>query len=423
MKILHVLVFPLWGSGSGTYARKLAQNLAHEGHEVAIVAPEERELKGVKIYPVKMPLHAAFTMHPEWPDAKRYSDLSDVEISDLYIAFLSSIIDAVEDFKPDVIHVHHSSILTWIASYIKGIYAINYIVSEHGTSVMAASIDSRYFALTRDALQRAEYVIPVSGDTKRWFLKVFGRKFDWKTRIITGGIDLKTYPKNGPITAIEKKYQLKNKKVVLFSGKLTKIKGVEYLIKAAPKIHGHIFIMGDGEERKNLEALAKKHNITNVHFLGYFDKSQTDELKMFYRRADVVVFPSVWDEPLGLVALEAMASSTPVVASNKGGIPLAVKNGYNGFLVRARSSSQIAEAVNKILDNPELQAKFGENARKTAEEKFSWRLIAESFVKLYQDAHKKAQASRLNRKLKRQQEKRLLDDEKRELLNHTIELP
>src|SRR3989344_1948394 len=368
-----------------------------------------------------MPFHAAFTMHPEWPDTKRFTDLTEHEISEFYVEYLRSVMKAVDDFKPDVIHVHHASLLSWVASLLKSIYGISYVVSVHGTCLMAATIDLRYVSQTRLALERAEFIVPVSGDTRRWMFKIFGRRLNWKTKVITGGIDLKTYSKSGPVTLIEGKYGLKGKRVVLFSGKLTKIKGVDYLIKAAPKIKAEIYIMGDGEERQNLEKLAEDMELKNVHFLGYFDKERDAELKMFYRRADVAVFPSVWDEPLGLVILEAMASSTPVVASKKGGIPLAVKNGQNGFLVRARSSKQIAEAVNKILNNSELRARFAENARRTAEEKFSWKLIAGQFVKLYEIANQKSLSSRQVRKLRRQQEKRKLEEQKSELQSHSVE--
>lgn len=425
MKILQLLVFPLWGSGSGTYARKLSENLVNLGHDVAIIAPEHRELDGVKIFPIELPIKAAFTMHPEWPDSKRFSDLTDHEISEYYLAWLKRIVEVVEEYKPDVIHVHHASLLAWIASYIKSIYGINYLVSVHGTCVMNASIDLRYVSQTRLALERAEFIVPVSGDTRTWMLKIFGRRFNWKSRVITGGIDLQVFPKSIDTKALEAKYHLKDKRVVLFSGKLTKIKGVDYLIKAAPKIKGEIYIAGDGEERKNLEALAKQVGAKNVTFLGYFDKAEAETLRQLYARADVAVFPSVWDEPLGLVILEAMAASTPVVASRRGGIPLAVKNGVNGFLVRARSSKEIADAVNKILDNPALHKTMGENARKIAEEKFSWKLIAHNFVKLYDVAATKAESSRTTRRLRRQQQKRelaRLDEEKKHLRTHNVEL-
>jgi glycogen(starch) synthase len=425
MKILQLLVFPLWGSGSGTYARKLSENLVKLGNDVAILAPETRELEGVKIFNIDLPIKAAFTMHPEWPDCKRFADLTDHEMSEYYMTWLKRIVEVVEEYKPDVIHVHHASMLAWIASYIKSIYGINYIISVHGTCVMNASIDLRYVSQTRIALERSEFIVPVSGDTRNWMLKVFGRRFAWKSRVITGGIDIKVFPKNIEIKSLEEKYDMKSKNVVLFSGKLTKIKGVDYLIKAAPQINGHIYIAGDGEERKNLEALVEKMGITNVTFLGYFDKADASTLRELYARANVAVFPSVWDEPLGLVILESMAASTPVVASRKGGIPLAVKNGVNGFLVRARSSKEIAAAVNKILESPTLQKTMGEAARKIAEEKFSWKLIGQSFVKLYDVASNKAESSRANRRLRRQQQARQaaqIVEEKKHLRTHNVDL-
>lgn len=421
MKILQTLVFPLWGSGSGTYARKLSEYLATLGHEVAIIAPETRKVKGVKLYPLEMPFHAAFTMHPEWPDAKRYADLTEEEICRLYLVYFRAVVQAVEDFKPDVIHVHHCSIFAWVASFLKSIYGINYLVSAHGTGIMTASIDSRYTVQTKIALGRAEFLVPVSGDTKRWMLRVFDRRLDWRTRVITGGIDLKDFSEKGSFKKIEDKYHLKDKRVVIFTGKLTKIKGVDYLIKAAPKIKGDIYIIGDGEERPALEELKDKLKAENVHFLGYFSDDQAEEMQMFYRRAEVAVFPSVWDEPLGLVILEAMACSTPVVASKRGGIPLAVKNGQNGFLVRARSPKQIAEAVNKILNNPELRNKLAEGARRIVEERFDWLKIARQFEKLYEETSKRAKASRQARKMQREQETRRLDEQKRkELLSHRV---
>ncbi|MEK7450321.1 MAG: glycosyltransferase family 4 protein, partial [Patescibacteria group bacterium] len=98
---------------------------------------------------------------------------------------------------------------------------------------------------------------------------------------------------------------------------------------------------------------------------------------------------SVWDEPLGLVILEAMSCQTPVVVTRKGGIPLAVKEGYNGFFVRPRNSSEIVEKVNKLLDNHSLRLKMGQNARKSVEEKFSWELIGRKFEYLYEMYGKK----------------------------------
>ena len=391
MKILMPLIFPLWGSGSGTYVRKLAEKLAEKGHDVMVVAPEKRKVKGVKIYNVNMPFYAAYTGHPEWPDCKLYAKMPAAEFTQIYQAYFDAIIDAVKKFKPEIIHINHVSFLLWIANYIKMLYGIDYVVTEHGTGTMNASIDRRYIGLTRDALNRADWIIAVSGDTKKWMLRVFGRKYASKTKVITGGVDARAYPKKIDFSQINKEYKLDNKKIVLFSGKLTDKKGVKYLIDAAPKINAEIFIIGDGPEKSNLEAQTKKLKLKNVHFLGYFGNNEKDKLVQFYHRADVFVAPSIWDEPLGLVILEAMSCKTAIVASRKGGIPLAVKNNYNGFLVRARSSKAIEEAVNKILKNHSLRDKFRENSRKLVEERFTWDIIADRIAELYKSAQEKNQ--------------------------------
>ena len=171
-------------------------------------------------------------------------------------------------------------------------------------------------------------------------------------------------------------------------GKLTPQKGIYYLVKAAKKIKGHIYIIGEGPEKRNLENLKYKEHLKNVHFLGYIEKEEEREIKEFYYRADVFVAPSVWDEPLGLVILEAMAAKTPVVATRKGGIPLAIRNGVNGLFVRPRNSTQIAEAVNKLLENEELRKKMGENAREIVEKRFTWKIIAKKYKRIYRKFYK-----------------------------------
>jgi glycosyltransferase involved in cell wall biosynthesis len=233
-------------------------------------------------------------------------------------------------------------------------------------------------------LRGASQITTVSGDTRAWFSNLFGDEFSKKLRTIPGGIDIDLFPKKFSTKEIEKKYKLEGKKIVLFAGRLTPQKGVKYLVLAAKKILGEVFIIGDGPERKALIELAKKLKIKNIHFLGYFGRKRTREFKQFYYAADVFVAPSVWQEPLGLVILEAMACQTPVVVTRKGGIPLAVKEKVNGFFVRPRNANDIAEKVNKILTNEKLAKKLGENARKIVKEKFTWGKIAKRFKYIYQ---------------------------------------
>lgn len=388
-KVLFLQCFPLWGSGSGTYTRELASEISKvKNIKTAVVCPEGKErVAGLKIYPLDLPFPVAFTGHPDWPVAKLYKELSPKEITDVFKFFLASVVRAVDDFQPDLIHVQHISLLLWAANFIKSLYGINFIVTAHGTGVLAASENKAYIGPSQDALKRVKKIVAVSGDTKDWLLDIFGKEFAHKTRIIPGGIHVENFPPEKDTRAINKKYKLKDKKVILFSGKLTPQKGVYYLVKAAKDIKGDIYIIGDGPEKKNLEDFKYKFSLDNVHFLGYMGGDRKKELEDFYYRADVFVTPSVWDEPLGLVILEAMICKTPVIATRKGGIPLAVKNGINGLLIRPRSSRQIAEACNKLLENEDLRKKLGEAARKTVEEKFTWKKIAKKYISIYQKAY------------------------------------
>mgnify|MGYP000164956254 CR=1 FL=1 len=388
-RILFLQCFPLWGCGSGTYTRELAIEINKEKNsKVAIVCPEKKRIPGIEIYPLELPFPVAFTGHPEWPVCRLYKDLSSKEIADLYSSFLKSVIRAVEDFCPNILHVQHISLLLWTANFIKALYGVNYVVTGHGTGIFCAEENKKYIPLSLDSLRQAKKIVLVSNDTKEKFLKIFGQEFREKTKIIPGGIQLEDYPLQKDTKTIDKKYKLENKKVVFFAGKLTKKKGIEYLIKAAGKIKGDIYIAGDGPERKNLEDLTYKLSLNNVHFLGYMGDKKEEEYREFHYRADVFVAPSVWDEPLGLVILEALASKTPVIATRKGGIPLAIKNGVNGFLIRPRNSSQIIEAVNKLLENDELRKKMGENAREIVEKKFTWKRIAKKYQRIYRNFSK-----------------------------------
>lgn len=406
IRVLILLKFPLYGGGSGAFTRRLASKLVETGkYEVAIAAPDNRQIPGIKTYTIKPAFKAVFESHPEWRRAAKYSELTSSEFTRQYMAFMKGIMAAVEDFRPDVIHVNHAHFLTWLASFIKSVFGITFIVSVHGTDIYNTTIDRRYLVLLRQAVERAEQIVAVSPHTKKWFLKVCGKKLTKKTRVITHAIDAENYTEKLENFTINDRYKLHGKRLVLFVGRLTKEKGVEYLIKAAKHIHGEIFIIGDGERKDYLVNYAKLIQAKNVHFLGYFGKKNSDYLKEFYHCANVLVLPSIVDESLGLVVLEAMAARTPVVASNKGGIPLVIKDGYNGLLIRACSSKAISESVNSILDNEKLAKKMGENAYKTVIEKFDWNVVVPQFESVY------VKASNMTHKLQANLKKSIFDRE------------
>ena len=384
LKILFLHHFPLWGCGSGTFVRNLAIRLSGK-QEIAIACPETRTVEGVKLYPIKLPFFASFTGHPEHPNSKLYAELSPGEITQLYRAFLHYAVDAVENFRPHIIHANHAGVLTWAARYLYAIYGIPYLVTIHGTDLHNIDLDRRYWHLSRDAVKAARQITCVSGDTRAWFYRIFGGedKLRAKIRTIPAGINLADYDRTLSTDDLDAKYKLTGRPVVMFAGKLTPYKGVRYLVKAARWINGEVVIIGDGPELHTLTDLARDLKISNVRFLGHFGKKDDLWLHKFYQRADVFVAPSVWDEPLGMVILEAMAYGTPVVVTRKGGIPLAVKDGVNGRFIKPRNSHDIADKVNALLADPARRRQLGEQARQVVEEKFTWDKIAEKFLQIY----------------------------------------
>jgi len=384
MKVLYLYMFPLWGNGSGTWLRKLTYSLKEnypEDFKAAIVAPDSRHLKQARIFRLKPPFVGVFVGNPELPLAKKYSKLSNQEHFQIFYYYLHRTAKAIEIFKPDLIHVFHTAFLPPVGRQLANFYKIPYLISTHGSDLYYFKEDPRWKSLVRDASYRAKYITANSNFTREWYLQMFGRDLAKKTRTIPGGVT-NNVDFDKDVSWIDKKLNFKYDKMVLFTGRLTVHKGVEYLIKAAKQIKAEIVIAGDGPEKKYLENLIAKNKLTNVHMVGYFS-SRLDTINDFYLRADVYVAPSVWNEPLGLVILEAMIHNTPVVVSRKGGVTTVVKDGYNGFLVRPKSANMIAQKVNLLLSDDKLREKMGERAYKTVIERFSWDKIATKFYNLY----------------------------------------
>ncbi len=157
---------------------------------------------------------------------------------------------------------------------------------------------------------------------------------------------------------------------ILYVGRLAEEKGVEYLISAMPQIlkkapSAKLTIIGDGENRSNLEDLVKVLRLNkSIKFLGWV---KNDQLEKYYKKTQIVVIPSICPEIFSLVGLEAMSVGRPVIASRVGGIPEWLEDGKNGYLVEKANKDQIADAAIRILSNNSLFEKISINARKTAE--------------------------------------------------------
>lgn len=381
---MYLYMFPLWGNGSGSYLRALSTKLAEKGHDVAIVAPDGRTLKGIKHYVVNPPQMGVFVGHPELPKAKKFEDMNGKELGAIYISYLETTISAVADFNPEVIHVFHTAFLPGIARVIKVLFGIKFIITTHGSDLSYLVKDRRFIGLINDANKVSRFITANSEFTKKWYLDIFGHQLRRKSSVIMGGVNLEDFKRDEEdIKIIDKKYSLTGEKVVLFTGRLTNHKGAIYLVRAAPFIKGKIIIAGDGPERKTIEEEIKNRKIENVIMAGYMSTDNHRFLHAFYERADVYIAPSVWSEPLGLTILEAMAAKKPVIATKKGGVLSIIKDKENGFLINSRNSKQMIELVNMLLEDSALRKRIGENAYKDVIENFTWDKIADQYENIY----------------------------------------
>ena len=196
--------------------------------------------------------------------------------------------------------------------------------------------------------------------------------------------------------------------LVFYVGRFDERKGIETLVRAVgqSQLRGNenlkLIIGGgsrpgqsDGKERDRIEGIVTELGMSD--FTTFPGRLGDDILPAYYAAADVCVVPSHY-EPFGLVAIEAMASGTPVVASDVGGLQFTVLPEETGLLAPPKDDAAFAVAIDRILSNPDWRNQLGKQARVRVEEKFSWDGVAHQLSDLYikllkQPAKTLAQAS------------------------------
>jgi len=178
-----------------------------------------------------------------------------------------------------------------------------------------------------------------------------------------------------------------NDPIILFVGRIERLKGIDILIRAAAQLEAgfQLVIIGgdrkDASRKQELVDLSRELGISErVHFL---DAVPHDQLPLHYSAADVCVVPSYY-ESFGLVAVEAMACGVPVIASRVGGLKDTVQDGRTGYLVPWHCPEPFAERLELLLTNESLRRSLGREARLTAE-RYRWSEVAASVEGVYHE--------------------------------------
>ena len=171
------------------------------------------------------------------------------------------------------------------------------------------------------------------------------------------------------------KEEIKRKKgypsvTILYSGRFVWYKGISFLLEAYSRLRKErddigLVLLGDGPERRKYQDYVRSNNVKSVFFEGFV---QQEELPVYYTSADIFVLPSLSD-PWGIVINEAMAFGLPVISTDVAGVTYdLVKDGVNGFVVKAGNSSELYNALKKLCESPELRKKMGKKSLELVKE-------------------------------------------------------
>jgi len=181
-----------------------------------------------------------------------------------------------------------------------------------------------------------------------------------------------------------------DEQVVFYVGRFDRRKGIETLVRAVARLPMHARLVigggwteerGDGQEYHRIRSIVEELGLAErTVFPGRIDQS---ELPTYYTAADVVVVPSHY-EPFGLVAVEAMACGTPVVASAVGGLCYSIVDGETGLLVAPCDVEAFAEAIGGILADDTLRRRLGEAGVRRIHDHFTWAGVSRKLARLYE---------------------------------------
>ena len=239
-------------------------------------------------------------------------------------------------------------------------------------------------------LETADRVVATSPQEKEHMRSLVSSKGN--IDIISGGTDIERFGSIARSTARRELGIAPETKVVLYVGSFDPRKGIETLVRAVsrsavPKADLKLIIGGrwragesDGKERDRIGSIVEELGLSDItSFPGALSR---DLLPAYYAAADVCVVPSHY-EPLGLVALEAMACGTPVIASDVGGLKYTVVPQETGLLAPPKNEAVFADAIDRLLGDSLWRQQLGHTARQRVETYFSWDRIATQLSQLY----------------------------------------
>jgi len=220
-----------------------------------------------------------------------------------------------------------------------------------------------FVKMSIEALKNAHHIVVYNE-----YIKSVVAEFNEKVSIIPTGVNCERF--------CRKCEKITDRKVILFSGRVKSIlKGFHTLLEAGRMLRA---------KRNDFEIWVTGELDTCDDFLRSLGWVSPELLPLCNQQADICVVPSLWREAHGIVAIEAMASGKPVIASNTGGLKHSVVDGVTGYLVPEGDAAAMAEKIQYLLDNPDVSEKLGRAGQERVKERYTWeRIIPELYIPIF----------------------------------------
>jgi D-inositol-3-phosphate glycosyltransferase len=302
----------------------------------------------------------------------------------------------------DLIHSHYW-LSGWVAGQLKRHWSIPFIHMFHTLGALKNSVSRNQeekepqgrLRIEKQIMSMADCLIaPSPWEMEQMILHNHAQSS--KVQVIPCGVDLTLFK---PIPALKAKkiLGLSEREFILFVGRIDAIKGIDVLIKAVNHLSrkplkgkqelGLIIIGGELDEDPQAESqeMQKLREMVSQMKLqekvAFWGAQRQDLLPYFYSAAKALVLPSRY-ESFGMVALEAMACGTPVIASKVGGLQYTVENGKTGFLIPEGDWQSMADRIQEVIENPSLAKRLIQAGLSKAKE-FNWPTVTKKIISIY----------------------------------------
>ncbi len=283
--------------------------------------------------------------------------------------------------RADVVHFHTPNPLVEFMSLFIPKTA-PFIVTYHADVIRQKLLIPFYRPILRAFLNRADKIVVPTENHIRY--SPILREFESKCEIIPFGIPADKFKLTGHVGNFMSLHQRQLGPYFLFIGRLVPYKGLRYLIEAMAKVNTNLVLIGDGPERPMLESMASELGIRNkIHFLGKVDSEA--ELVGLIHGSEGLVLPSITSaENFGLVQLEAMACSRPVIVTRlESGVSCVGEHLKTCYMVEPRDSMELGEAMSSLLRNSQMAIDMGKNGKERFLNHFTIEKMVQGHLDLY----------------------------------------